>query len=114
MTRIVLILLVWMLAGTTQAAEDKTVDIAVQGMSCPFCVYNVEKKLNALDGVSSARVDLAQGRARVVMQPGNGPSDEQLRQAITDAGFTPGDIVSPAVAPEGASPSPAANRAPGD
>ena len=64
-------------------------------MSCPFCVYNVEKKLRALDGVSSAEVDLEQGRARVEMRPGGGADRQQLRQAIIDAGFTPGAITAP-------------------
>jgi len=68
------------------------VDISVKGMSCPFCVYSVEKKLNALDGVQTAKVDLKQGRARVVMQPGVPHDEQQLRQVIIDAGFTPGTI----------------------
>ena len=74
------------------AADAEVVDIAVKGMSCPFCVYNVEKNLHALDGVRSADVDLKQGRARVVMQPGAVLNESRLRKAIIDAGFTPGPI----------------------
>jgi len=78
--------------GTALAAEVEQVDIAVQGMSCPFCVYNVEKKLRALPGVERADVDLGKGQAHVVMRPGMRVETDRLRQAIVDAGFTPGAI----------------------
>ena len=93
MIRWLMMVFVVALGGPALAADTQVIDIAVKGMSCPFCVYNVEKKLRAVDGVATASVDLKQGRARVVMQPQARPDTEQLRQAIIDAGFTPGDIV---------------------
>lgn len=81
------------LSGPVPAADTEVIDIEVKGLSCPFCVYNVEKKLRALDGVAGADVDLKQGRAHVVMRPAARQDINQLRQAIIDAGFTPGEII---------------------
>jgi copper chaperone CopZ len=74
------------------AGDGQVVDIQVKGMSCPFCVYGVEKRLKGLPGVDSASVDLKLSRARIVMQPGQEPDLEKIRKAITDAGFTPGEV----------------------
>jgi len=90
MTRWLMMLITLSLGSTTLAADSEVIDVAVQGMSCPFCVYNVEKKLRGLDGVDSASVDLKQGQARVVMKPGIRMNADKLKQAILDAGFTPG------------------------
>jgi len=95
MSRALMMLFALLLSSGAGAADVEVVDIAVQGMSCPFCVYNVEKKLRALDGVETAEVDLKQGRARVTMKPGVQTDQARLRQAIIDAGFTPGDISVP-------------------
>ncbi len=84
------LLLALPLAGL--AGDGRVLDIQVKGMSCPFCVYGVEKSLKRLPGVDSASVDLKQSRARIVMQPDQEPDLERIRQAITDAGFTPGEV----------------------
>jgi len=92
MIRMLMVVFALSWGSAALAADAEVVDIAVKGMSCPFCVYNVEKKLRALDGVQSADVDLKQGLARVAMQPGAAVDSARLREAIIDAGFTPGAI----------------------
>ena len=92
MGRVLMMMVALIWGSMVLAADGEVVDIAIKGMSCPFCVYSVEKKLSALEGVQSAEVDLEQGRARVAMQPGVAPDSGQLREAIINAGFTPGDI----------------------
>ena len=81
-----------LLSSSVLAADPQVLDIDVKGMSCPFCVYNVENKLKALDGVQTATVNLKSGRARIQMQAGQQADPEQLRQAVIDSGFTPGAI----------------------
>lgn len=88
------LLAVWMVA--TFAGERHVLDIEVQGMSCPFCVYGVEKSLKQITGVEDAEVDLKAGLARVRMQPDAEPNPERFREAILDAGFTPGKITTAA------------------
>lgn len=62
------------------------VTINVAGMSCGGCVRNVTGVLKAMPGVTDAEVSLDDGTARVVYDPAL-VSQEQLRQAVSDAGF---------------------------
>ncbi|MBI1906802.1 MAG: heavy-metal-associated domain-containing protein [Rhodocyclales bacterium] len=62
------------------------VTIKVAGMSCGGCVRNVTGVLKALPGVTDADVSLDDGTARVVFDPAL-VTQEQLRHAVTDAGF---------------------------
>ena len=68
------------------SAMKKT--MVIEGMSCGHCSARVEKALNALDGVS-AKVDLEAKTAAIETE--GRVSDEQLRAAVTDAGY---DVVS--------------------
>lgn len=60
-----------------------TKTITIEGMMCMHCAGRVEKALNALEGVS-ASVDLAGKTATVTGEA----SDEALRKAVEDAGYT--------------------------
>ena len=77
----------------TWAGQVQIVEIEVTGMTCPFCVYGTEKKLNLLPGVDRAEVSLKDKRARITMEPGKTADLNAIRQAITDAGFTPGKVM---------------------
>lgn len=59
--------------------------IEIEGMMCSHCTGRVEKALAALEGVT-VHVDLASGSAAVTL---SGPvSDDALRKAVEDAGYT--------------------------
>jgi mercuric ion binding protein len=62
--------------------------IRVDGLACPYCVYGIEKKLKAIDGVEKVDVDLNKGLVTVTVADGVELSDEQMTQLIADAGFT--------------------------
>ncbi|MCI8497610.1 MAG: heavy metal translocating P-type ATPase [Clostridiales bacterium] len=64
--------------------------IHVDGMSCAHCQASVEKALSALDGVADAKVDLKKKTATVTLSAD--VADDALKAAVTDAGFTPGDV----------------------
>lgn len=59
--------------------------VAVEGMSCAHCAQHVRKALEEVSGVSKAEVDLQKAQAVV---EGDGFTDEQLRAAVNDAGYT--------------------------
>ena len=61
--------------------------LSIEGMMCAHCAAHVEKALNALPGVTAA-VDLAGGSAVVT----GDVSDEALKKAVADAGYTVTDI----------------------
>ena len=72
--------------------ESTVVEINVQGMACAFCVDGLHRSLNKLAGVRQAEVSLKKSRARIEFEPGQSPNLKAIRQAIVDAGFTPGDV----------------------
>ena len=61
--------------------------LSIEGMMCAHCAAHVEKALNALPGVTAA-VDLAGSSALVT----GDVSDETLKKAVADAGYTVTDI----------------------
>lgn len=61
--------------------------LSIEGMMCAHCAAHVEKALNALPGVTAA-VDLADSSAVVT----GDVSDEALKKAVADAGYTVTDI----------------------
>lgn len=93
MKKVVIVLLVNLLWLSTNvcAAEQDVVDIGVSGLACPFCAYSLEKNLNKLPEVDSAEVNLAKNSARVVIKADHDADLERIKQAVVDAGFTPGD-----------------------
>lgn len=52
------------------AAEPGRHNLKISGMSCAACAARIEKKLNTLDGVLSANINLATERASVCYEPG--------------------------------------------
>ena len=64
--------------------------IAIEGMNCGHCTAAVEKALRATAGVNDVSVDLAASQAVVVAA--DSVSDDQLKAAVTGAGFTVTDI----------------------
>jgi copper chaperone CopZ len=57
----------------------------VTGMTCQHCVNAVSSEVSGIDGVESAAVDLAAGTVTVI---GEGYSDEQIRAAVDEAGYS--------------------------
>ncbi len=89
---VVLLFAVLMISQPARADEPQIIEIEVTGMTCPFCVYGTEKKLNQLPGVDKAEVSLKAKKARIVMTAGETADLDAIREAITNAGFTPGEI----------------------
>ncbi len=59
--------------------------LPIQGMTCASCVRRVEKRLNAVPGVVSAEVNLANERATIQADPSL--AVDALKQAVEGAGF---------------------------
>lgn len=81
----------WGAEAEPKAAKQQVLEISVKGMTCPFCVYGIEKKLSKLPGVAKVQVSLEAKKVRVVMQTGHAPDEASVRQVIIDSGFTPGE-----------------------
>ena len=62
--------------------------LGVDGMSCPFCVYGIEKRLKKIDGVEDVSADLAQGNIWVEATGADILSEDGARLVLEQAGFT--------------------------
>ncbi len=71
------------------AAGEQVVDIDIEGMSCKFCAYSIQKNLSKLPDVDKAEVSIDDKKAHVVMKPGKQADVDELKKKITDSGFTP-------------------------
>ena len=66
--------------------SDEQVDLKISGMTCAACAARIEKKLNSLQGVKLANVNLATEQARVLYQPGQVRISEII-QNIQNLGY---------------------------
>jgi len=91
--RTVLVSLMLLFLTTPAIGGDaRIVEVDVQGMACAFCVEGLRKTLTALPGVDKATISLKNHLARLELDPQNAPTTEAIKQAIVDAGFTPGNV----------------------
>ena len=77
------------LAGVEQ------VSVRVDGLACPFCAYNIEKRVKTLEGVEpDARIvtSLEHGIAKFPWKSGVAFGPAAVRKAIREAGFTPREL----------------------
>ncbi|GAV20677.1 copper chaperone [Mariprofundus micogutta] len=75
-----------------EEAANQTAIIQVDGLSCPFCAYGLEKNLKKVSGVKTVKIDMKTGKATVALKPNTQVDDQTLRQAVKKAGFTARDI----------------------
>jgi len=75
------------------AATQESVEVDVKGMTCPFCVIGINKRLHKLPFVDHADVSLRDKKARIVVKEGQVPDIDAINQSILDAGFSPGKVI---------------------
>lgn len=68
------------------------VELRVDGLTCPFCVYGVEKKLKGVEFVEDAKASLKTGIVQIKVRNGKAVDTDRLNKAVKESGFTPGDI----------------------
>ncbi|MFQ5483192.1 MAG: heavy-metal-associated domain-containing protein [Nitrospinaceae bacterium] len=75
--------------GAAGAQEAKSVyKVYVDGLSCPFCTYGIEKKFSKVEGVEKIDIDLKTGTTLITMTPGTTLDETAARKAVEAAGFT--------------------------
>jgi copper chaperone CopZ len=73
-------------AATASAAA--TIEMDVNGLVCAFCAQGIEKKLRAFPATSDVVVSLEERLVAVSTKDGEDIPDDELRCALTDAGYT--------------------------
>ena len=76
-------------------AGVEQVSVRVDGLACPFCAYNIEKRVKTLEGVErDARIvtSIEHGIAKFPWKSGVAFDPAAVRKAIREAGFTPREL----------------------
>ncbi len=79
-------------AQAPQALGMLEVTVQVDGLSCPFCAYGLEKKLRKVANVARLEIQVSEGRAVVTPKSGTSLDLDELEQAVRDGGFTPREV----------------------
>ena len=84
----VLLLIVLLLALPVWAQGARTVEMQVDGLVCAFCAQGINKKLRALPQTADVLVSLEHHLVALTLKPETELSDETLRAALTESGYT--------------------------
>ena len=87
----VIILFTVMVGGAAQAQVTEA-RVRVDGLSCPFCAYGLEKKMKGISGVGKVEINVKEGMATLTAGSGASVDIEVLEEAVSKAGFTPREI----------------------
>jgi copper chaperone CopZ len=69
-------------------ARATTIEMHVNGLVCAFCAQGIEKKLRKFPATTDVVVSLEQRLVAVALKDGQDIPDTELRQALTNAGYT--------------------------
>ncbi len=89
---VMVVFTLWATAGAAQEPAHPTYQIQVNGLSCPFCAYGIEKQVTAIEGVEEIALDLKAGLLTVTMEEGAVLDQPTASKAVERAGFTMGSF----------------------
>lgn len=75
------------------SGEPTRVQVKVDGLSCPFCAYNLEKKLKRVEGVEDLKLRIDTGLAEIEIEEGKLIDVDGIKKAVKDGGFTPREML---------------------
>ena len=78
--------------GAEAPVPGGTVEMTVLGVVSPSATFGLTRHLLGIPGVRTMRFDLQHGLATMQLAPDAMVTDEQLREAVRGAAYTPGDI----------------------
>jgi len=70
------------------AVRATTIEIHVNGLVCAFCAQGIEKKLRQFPATADVVVSLEKRLVAVSLRDGQDIPDDELRKALTNAGYT--------------------------
>jgi len=71
------------------AANKQQIEVDIKGMTCKFCAYGVQKKLNKLPNIEKAEVNIDTKKATIVVKEGMQINLDEVKKAIKSSGFVP-------------------------
>ena len=70
------------------AGDFKKVTLKVDGLSCPFCAYGLEKKLQKIDGVEKLDIHINDGVVVLYFKKDASVDSATIEKKVKEAGFT--------------------------
>lgn len=92
MKKITVALLLVVTAAPVVLAQIDKVTVRVDGLSCPFCAYGLQKQLKRVSGVKGVKIYVDRGRAELTVAEGESVDFSAIEDAIKKGGYTPRDI----------------------
>ncbi len=92
MRQLIVIAVLLFLSASVFGADETVLEIDINGMTCPFCVYSLEKELGKLSEVGEVMISLKSSKARVTLKEGAHIESDTLREVVLRTGFTPGEV----------------------
>jgi len=74
--------------AASMPAGATTIELDVNGLVCAFCAQGITKTLRAFPATADVVVSLESKLVAVAVKDGQDIADEDLRRALTDAGYT--------------------------
>lgn len=68
------------------------VTIRVDGLTCPFCAYGLEKRIKKISAVKKSIIDIKKGAMELLPKKGQHIDLDDVREAVKKGGFTPREI----------------------
>jgi copper chaperone CopZ len=92
MRRLIIVAVFFFLSASVFGADETVLEIDINGMTCPFCVYSLERELGRLSEVKQVLISLRSSKARLTLKAGAHIDSDTLREVVLEAGFTPGNV----------------------
>ena len=92
MRQLFIVAVLLFLSASVFGADKTVLEIDINGMTCPFCVYSLEKELGNLSEVEEVLISLKSSKARLTLKEGAHINSDTLQEVVLRAGFTPGEV----------------------
>ncbi len=92
MCQLFIVAVLLFLSASVFGADESVLEIDIKGMTCPFCVYSLEKELGKLSEVEEVLISLKFNKARLTLKEGAHIDADTLQGVVLRAGYTPGEV----------------------
>ncbi len=92
MRQLFIVAVLLFLSASVFGASETVLEIDIKGMTCPFCVYSLEKELGKLSEVEEVLISLKFNKARLMLKEGAHIDADTLQEVVLRAGYTPGEV----------------------
>lgn len=75
-------------SSQTTFAEIRKVEIGIDGLSCPFCVWGLKKQMERIKAIESFKVSLKKSVANIMLKENSRLNIEDYKDAVKKAGFS--------------------------